>query len=485
MFASRGVWSGPWSWSGLRSGLQSGLWPVFQFQVPNSNFVHFPISTFQFRFPISNGQLQVPNSIFILKSSFHSPKPCPAVGGVPVFQHLPSSPRPSAEHPTTRLNQAAASEVASNVYIGQVTLDVNKYWEAKEALALSDKEQQIRYDRAMPDHLRDVKAAQDVFQSSELVVDNQSWLPSIAPAGKWLTAAAAAARAHTQCLMQMLGVEASDVATVNAISLNNVGPLKAQIMGRLQREIPHLGGATLIFHPAVPRQAFSRTVEGAPVSSQDLSADGDGDDLSDSQGEGLSADGDEMSDGREEAALGVMLEEDLPESVTMSSARLAARQNMASLNADRQANERALTADLGEGSAAGVPTRFANPLHFIHKQDGSGTRKVTEAVMILPTSEHPIGLEQSIALRHGAFVGVESPRSFVVATRKEAARARRAMAGGWPFDSKMASCKFNGSSAAQGQIGEDTVEAILKDLVKTCSKKAIVANNKTQNKSTR
>ena len=75
-------------------------------------------------------------------------------------------------------------------------------------------------------------------------------------------------------------------------------------------------------------------------------------------------------------------------------------------------------------------------MHVIHKQDAAGNRKVTQAVMIVPTSDEPTGLEQSIALRHGAFVDVENPKSFVVVSRKEAARARRVMMEGWSIDSK-------------------------------------------------
>ena len=65
-----------------------------------------------------------------------------------------ASPRPAEEHPPARLTQAAASEVATGVYIGQVTLDVNMYREAKAASAVSDKEKQTEYERAKAQHAR-------------------------------------------------------------------------------------------------------------------------------------------------------------------------------------------------------------------------------------------------------------------------------------------------------------------------------------------
>ena len=48
---------------------------------------------------------------------------------------------------------------------------------------------------------------------------------------------------------------------------------------------------------------------------------------------------------------------------------------------------------------------------------------------------------------------------------------------GWSFDSKMTSCKYNGSSVVQGQIGQNTVEIMLKDFVKTCTKKVVLVND--------
>jgi len=119
---------------------------------------------------------------------------------------------------------------------------------------------------------------------------------------------------------------------------------------------------------------------------------------------------------------------------------------MANLNADRQAIERALTIELG---TMAMPTHFANPVSIIHEKDSMGNRKVIQAIMIVPTSDDSTGLEHSIALRHGAFVDVENPTSFVVASRKEAARARYDMMQGWSFDSKKAPSKYNNSSVVR------------------------------------
>ena len=170
-----------------------------------------------------------------------------------------------------------------------------------------------------------------------------------------------------------------------------------------------------------------------------------------------------------------ILKESLPESVTKCSSRLSSKQRMANLNADRQAIERALTVELG---LAARSTHFvANPVNIVHEQDALGNRKVTQAVMIVPTSDDSTGLEQSIALRHGAFVDVENPKSFVVASRKEATRARRELMQGWSFDSKMVSCKYNNTSVVQGQLGEKTLEILLRDFVKTCTKKVLLVND--------
>ena len=204
----------------------------------------------------------------------------------------------------------------------------------------------------------------------------------------------------------------------------------------------------------VPRHAFSRTLEPwVQTAATQVEEGADCDSVSG-----------EMSDEGEEAALGARF--DLPDSVTKSSSRLTSKQRLANLNADRQVVERALTIEL-KSSTAEQSTHFANPVHCIHARETTGNRKVTEAIMIVPTSDDFIGLEQSDALCHSAFVDVEIARSFVVASRKEAARARRAMMDGWSFDSNMTSCKLRNTSLFQGQIGQKIVETILKDFAKS------------------
>ena len=207
------------------------------------------------------------------------------------------SPRPAEEHPPSRLTQAAAAEVAAGVYLGQVTLDVNLYREAKAASALSDKERQSQYESAKAQQTRDVRACQNYFQLSEFVIDASAWLPSIAQAGKWLSVCTGAARANSQKLRQHLRVEASEVATINIVSLNNMGPLRTQVVQKLQQELPHFDGVTLVVHPVVPRKAFSRTIDSVEQDADDTATIGDDSASGD-------ATGDEMSDVDEGAAIG-------------------------------------------------------------------------------------------------------------------------------------------------------------------------------------
>ena len=370
--------------------------------------------------------------------------------------------RPGVALPSTHLSQAQAAEMTTNVYMGQVTLDVNLYREAKWKAATSAKAMMQQYEKTKSQHVRDVKTAQDFWQAVELVFDNVSSQHTVA--GKWLPVCAHAAEANAKALQKHLGVEAWDIATLNIVSLNNMGPLKSQIVTKLQQELPHFVGGTLVFQPVIPRQAFSRsldTLADAATQMEEESADDDSNVAETSDDEG------------EQAALGATLE--FPDSVTKSSSRLTSKQRFVNLAADRQVVERALTVELK--SSAVLPSHFANRVHVIHAPDASNNRKVTEAIMIAPTSEDTTGLEQSIALRHGAFVDVENVRSFVVVSRKEAARARRALMEGWSFDSKLATCKLSGNSLFQGQIGQCTVETVLKDFAKTCDRKVLLVND--------
>ena len=223
--------------------------------------------------------------------------------------------------------------MATGVYLGQVTLDVNLYREAKAASALSDKETQSQYESAKAQQTRDVRACQNYFQLSEFVVDASAWLPSIAVAGKWLSVCTGAARANSQKMRQHLRVEASEVATLNVVSLNSIGPLRTQVMQKLQQELPHFDGVTLVIHPIVPRQAFSRTIDAVEQDADEMADETAvvGDDCASGD-----ETGDDMSDVDEAAAVGAS-QDSLPESVTKCSRRLSSKQRMANLSTDRQA----------------------------------------------------------------------------------------------------------------------------------------------------
>ena len=104
-------------------------------------------------------------------------------------------------------------------------------------------------------------------------------------------------------------------------------------MQKLQQELPHFDGVTLVTHPVVPRKAFSRTIDAVEQDTDEMA-----DEMSAVGDDSANGDeiGHEMSDVDEAAAVGAS-QESLPESVTKCSSRLSSKQRMANLNTDRQA----------------------------------------------------------------------------------------------------------------------------------------------------
>ena len=112
-------------------------------------------------------------------------------------------------------------------------------------------------------HVKDVKAAQDYFQTPEHVFDNSlEAVLETSRGSRWFQAFTAAVGASAKAFQTLLKVQASDIITVNIVALNNMGPLKTQFLAKLAQEIPHFHGATLVFHPTVPRSTFSRQGDG-------------------------------------------------------------------------------------------------------------------------------------------------------------------------------------------------------------------------------
>ena len=72
--------------------------------------------------------------------------------------------------------------------------------------------------------------------------------------------------------------------------------MRTQVLKKLQQELPHFDGGTLVFQPVVPRQASSRTLE-TPVH-EEMQVDGGTDVIFDSHGEESDSEMSDVDEGR-------------------------------------------------------------------------------------------------------------------------------------------------------------------------------------------
>ena len=168
--------------------------------------------------------------------------------------------RVARQNPALLLTQVESAQMATGVYIGQVTLDVNAYREASRLFGADDAKATAEFETLLKHHVMNVKAAQDYFQLGELVFDSGSDIsPDTSGAGgKWLPPAVSKARANAQALARILKLAPGDIATVNIVAMNTIGTLKTQVLNKLQQELAHLEGVTLVIHPLAPRGYFQQ-----------------------------------------------------------------------------------------------------------------------------------------------------------------------------------------------------------------------------------
>ena len=300
-----------------------------------------------------------------------------------------------------------------------------------------------------------------MFQLSELVFDSGSDVPSDMCGGKWVPLAMSKARKNAQALARLLKLTPGDITTVNIVAMNTIGTLKMQVLAKLQQELAHLDGVVLVIHPLAPRGSFGKKVQ---QPDQDTRED-DGMDVD------SGASGDD-SGGEEEAASGAMIAAaDLPDSVTMSTTKMSAKMRRAQLATDRQVIERALTSEMG------MQTHYASGLHIGHVPDSVDNRQITEAVLLIPTSEDNVGLERTVAFRQGMYTSVERAESFVLVSRKEAMKARRSMSDSWSFDSSTCRRASYNGTMGRGQLGQNTLETILTDFARHCDRRVLLVND--------
>ena len=86
--------------------------------------------------------------------------------------------------------------------------------------------------------------------------------------------------------------------------------------------------------------------------------------------------------------------------------------------------------------------------------------------------------EKSATFRDGVLVDLEPPREFVNVSRKFSMECRRSQASGWKTEGLASTSRHSlAGKIARGQLGWQTYEVLLTDLVKHCSAPEFLVND--------
>ena len=140
----------------------------------------------------------------------------------------------------------------------------------------------------------------------------------------------------------------------------------------------------------------------------------------------------------------------------------------------------------------GHETRDSCPkaITLSYKQDVSGARSSDKGLLLIPAPT-PGGtvpasggtkpndpFEKSATFRDGVLVDLETPREFFNTSRQFSMECHRSQASGWKTEGLTStSHNYLAGKAAWGQIGWQTYEVLLTDLVKHCSAPNLLVND--------
>jgi hypothetical protein len=235
-----------------------------------------------------------------------------------------------------------------------------------------------------------------------------------------------------------------------------------------------LPGPVLVMYPLIPRSVYKtkRTmIASAAAPGANLMA------AAGAQEEHGSDD----SSGSEDDCSGK--EGQLPEVLTKASTTMSKWERESALARDRFE----IDALLGQHDLTQVCPKA---ITFSYKQDNFGARSSDKGLLLTRApasggtatasggtkSNDPF--EKSATFRDGVLVELEHPREFINASRKLSIECRRSQAVGWKTEGlTIASRNHAAGKVARGQIGRQTYEALLTDLVQNCTAPNLLVND--------
>ena len=361
------------------------------------------------------------------------------------------------------LERTRKKDLTSGIYVGQLTLDVNRYREARGKVLQNKEQADTIVKDAIAKHIANVQAAQARMQQAEIKFVSPA-TGGIASGGKdlhFLAIAAEAARENHKKLASVLRVQMSDISVFNVVALQTRGMLSMKLLDAIRHHVlmSGLGGPVMVVYPTIPKKVYSG-VRTATLGSSSASS------MMMETMEAASGAPDESSgdDDFDE-------EGHLPEVITRGATLLTAWQRAAALSKDHFV----IDSKLGQHD---LSKYYKIDIVISHKPD-HGTRMSDKAMVLMPATGGERGpFPGSVLYKDGLYMEVDNDTSFIDVSKKASMQCKKDLALNWKSDLPVVPCRGRvGNKAARGQLGVEGYRAVLMDLMLHCDTGTMLVND--------
>ena len=157
--------------------------------------------------------------------------------------------------------QQEMAQLTTDLYMGNLTLDVNSYRAALQKLSQHSASEKDALAASQVSHIKSVQAAQNQMQLSDVVFASPATGGLTVPEGiHWLTAAVQEASKNRSRVSVLAGN--TEVAVINILSMPTHGMLSQKLLHQvrssvlMQTDVP---APTLLMNPLIPRSVYKAT----------------------------------------------------------------------------------------------------------------------------------------------------------------------------------------------------------------------------------
>ena len=383
-------------------------------------------------------------------------------------QHRRESQAVTAEHPSSVLNKTEMKWLAATAYMAELTMDANRYRDAKNKATKSVHELETKHREDVKRHVDNVKLARGILGDIDVrfVSPSTGGVDNRRCKDKHVIPLAVAMEEAMNNYERLKKVVAGSVVVLNVFALQTRGMLNKKMLAHIKSHVlmGPLPGAILFIYPHVPSGAYAakRTVSAGGLPAASGASDVCDDENTD----------DSNSDDLGEDCL-------LPEVITRSVKTMSRWEKHAGLAADRFL----IDSTLGQFN---LSKYLPQPVTISHAETG-GRRRVEKGLLLIPHPGSASGdsgdrdgmlFEKTALVRDGLYSNVEDFDEFVHVSGKVAQQCRKTQGTHWKTnDLSVIGRGYVANKDARGQVGWQTSATILKDLVKGCGANALLVND--------